>query len=466
MAASSCVPMRLYLEFGSQIYVAIYDHYRNRYLTKYITVEEMASHLVSGCEFKESYGYSTRIPYLTYKYLSSDLLKALKNVSSSLISLQMEVSSRVADDPFKRNQILELIIALRDKMTIVEAEIKGFLPNSIFGSLNAMLETLPLKSLILHNYSHGVDGLELIPNIRTLKRLIVSLRHVPTKQLIALLFSQSSTDSCLADQLEILEIDHGKTEDNQLMLKALSDNLATNTTLKILRINAHDVDLSPLGEALRINTELQSLEIDIINSESNFFSGLNDNKSLIQLIIKQHKSPDPEAFIGDLIEMLKRNTYLEILNLYLHVIPVNLVNHLFKALAHSSIVDLNLSFANLTNVTEFITFFLEELETNKNMKKLTISDNTSDHYEEFDVPNENSIDSSVLVHLLTHNTTLEVLKIYGIDNFENPDLLQGLEYNSTLIRVSDNMPDTLKMIAQRNKFNKNKRETSLLKLTM
>ena len=408
--------------------------------------EYILGYISTGVKMEKSFPGFTTISYSEI----SKLIDAI-TASTSLASLTLHFYASLPKELAKQHEIVMVLQAFHGKSQLTSVNVGGYFSGEFFGDISAMLVTLPLENLELFDIMVGIDRLEPLHSIKSLKRLLFESPRVPIEDRTFFLIP-------FMDQLEILDMRNHVT---QAGLDAIASNLAKNTTLRKLAIHSEQQSLSGIGNALKTNTRLQHLSIGGWNSDlTPIFDGMVENKAILKLAIgvdlarHVHDIPDDDqTYVPALVRMLRYNRYLE--NLYLNIdfIPEDL-SVLIQPIVYSSLIELSLIYDNSDDISYFIEELLPSLRSNTTLTSLTISTGPDE---------ENEIDASILVDLLTRNSTLEVLDLSMV-RVKDPEQLSALIYNQSLIQVSSNMPKILKDIAKRNKANRDVRNMSLFKL--
>jgi len=437
MAASVSFP-KIIIHFGAlEIYVYM-TQLGTYYSGHHMTEQEMVAYFTKGVKTFDADAAFAMFPYSQ----SSSLISALK-LNTMMTNLEIIILS---PGPKEIPVIVAATEALKNKLNLKQVAIRISSSHGIFSSINSMLSTLPLEDLSLVNNGTDLDGLDQLYEIKSLKRLTLDLNYEPTQARIGLA-------DFMMNHVQILRIHFAP---NLMEFETLAANLSNNTNLNSLSLDVTGLDLTALGHALKFNATLLALELRSTDCDlAPVLEGLDQNKSLVKLsIFDLSTEPFPDTTVEALNRMLQGNKQLESLGLYLDFIPQNMSSFV-QPLGQSSLVELDINISESQDISPFVQALLRELESNTTMVTLEIT--PGPYYE------DSTLDSSVLVDLLSNNQTLEALKIHTI-NFEHQERLQALIGNTTLTSVSSNMSVFLSKIAERNAFNKRLREASLLNL--
>lgn len=387
------------------------------------------------------------IPLDNYTSLSVDITgknvnevaNAIK-VSTSLSHIAINCTKYIS--PISSEYMLTLIDSLRNKSTITQVNIDGYLGSEVFGWAFEVFTTLPLTSISVGTRPGRIhlkveDALRLheIKTLKIIEYTIFGWRN----QDYALFLSK------MLEIVSVLKIRHMiRREEMKVLALALSTNI---TPVEILHLSI-DQGTDLLGEALKTNTRLKSLEVQaLLDYEARtIFEGLTHNDSLLKL--KTHVRTGDHLF---LMHMLKTNTMIEDLEITVsYNAPTS--HELISALANSTLVKLEFKTGGLPDMTEYVDSFLDAFRTNTTLTHLSL---TVSHA---------NIDAEHVVELLTQNSTLEVLKLENV-SIMYASKLEPIWSNETLTEVWPGAPSLLRQVAERNKRNKSMRHASLFGLT-
>jgi len=384
--------------------------------------------------------------YLGLTNFSTDV--SISNVDMMVKAIEANTFISIAAFYYRDSSesMIKLIYGLKGKQTIKHLKINAGSGLQFVPEIFKLAGTLPLIGLDIgvseYRPQLKLEDVEPLYNIKTLVVLAMKDCGLTEKDRIIFL-------SHMLKQVRSLKLNYGVDSDE---LNHLTELMLGDIPLQILLVKSC-TDVATLGRLLEANTGLRSLTVkDAYYADyTSIFEGLTHNTQLLKLDIYCDNDELPS-----LIKMLQTNKTLEVLVLHLGInIDDNKQDDLIMALAHSSIVELDL-YITLLDPSRFATSLLKALSTNTILKSLTLS-----REDDFDVL---KIDTDVMVKLLTNNKTLEVLNIYNME-IDTSGVLTALTYNQSLIQFNDHAEPILKELAQRNRENKARRESTLLGLT-
>jgi len=395
-----------------------------------ITTEQMVSYLTEG---KSPSVKNFKIRVLNNK----DLTRVVEAIKVSTLISQVQI--KIVRSRKTLDVINKVIDALRDKQTIINLKIKGWITPELMSRIMLTAATLPLIGITLDKIQE-YEVFEPLYTIDTLKSLTLHKHHMDIEEYATFL-------KHILKSISILKLNWQLTTEE---VDGLAKLLFAGAPLEILVLDAVSDTIS-IGVMLQANITLRSLVINEFgyHSAAPIFQGLIDNTNLIKF-----QGYCDQLSIPSLITMLKTNKTVEVLELEI-VMGSSDQADLISALSHSSIIELALYVSDVTDGHQFMTTLLRALETNTVLKKLSL------YIDDEDI----ELESEIIVDLLSRNQTLEALDLEVIE-VVHPERLHTLLNNETLVQVNFGMPDILKFIADRNRQNRNRKQSTLLGLTL
>lgn len=395
-----------------------------------ITTEQMVSYLTEG---KSPSVKNFKIRVLNNK----DLTRVVEAIKVSTLISQVQI--KIVRSRKTLDVINKVIDALRDKQTIINLKIKGWITPELMSRIMLTAATLPLIGITIDKIQE-YKVFEPLYTIDTLKSLTLHKHHMDIQEYVTFL-------KHILKSISILKLNWQLTTEE---VDGLAKLLIAGAPLEILVLDGVSDTIS-IGVMLQANITFRSLVINEFgyHSAAPIFEGLIDNTNLIKF-----QGYCDQLSIPSLITMLKTNKTVEVLELEI-VMGSSDQADLISALSHSSIIELALYVSDVTDGHQFMTTLLRALKTNTVLKKLSL------YIDDEDI----ELESEIIVDLLSRNQTLEALDLEVIGVL-HPERLYTLLNNETLVQVNFGMPDILKFIADRNRQNRNRKQSTLLGLTL